>query len=201
MDIDRDRASSARLPWPPALRAIIWLDAVLLVGAGLALGGKPLALGHDADPWTWLALAGAALTAILAAVSAFHLAVPDGNPVWTQLPAPAFVLWLAASVGGLTMPVHPGDALPKAGECLAFLLMTGLPLLALMAFMLWHAAPGAPRRALSMGALASAGAAASLLTLVHPHPATFADLCVHAAAIFVVLAVGTAAAGLRRLGL
>jgi len=201
MDIDRHRAL-APLRWPPALRAILWLDAVLLVGAGLAFSGKPVALGQGADLWTWLALAGSTLTAVLAALSAFHLSVPSASHVWAQLPAPAFVLWVAASVGCLVMPADAdalGDPLPKAGECLGFLLTTGLPLLALMVFMLWRAAPLAPRRALSMGALASAGAAASLLTLVHPHPASLLDLCAHASAIVVVLGIGLAAANLRRL--
>jgi len=78
MDPDRDR-TLARVPWPPALRAILWLDGVLLVAAGLALGGKPPALGHGADLWTWLALAGSTLTAVLAALSAFQLSLPSGN--------------------------------------------------------------------------------------------------------------------------
>ena len=199
MDLDRDNAL-ARLRWPPALRAILWLDAVVLVAAGLAFGGKPLALGHDADLWTWLALAGSTLTAVLAALSAFHLSLPASNHVWAQLPAPAVVLWVVASVGCLTLPADAdawGGSLPEAGECLGFLLTTGLPLLALMAFMLWRAAPHAPRRALWMGALASAGAAASLLTLMHPHPASTLDLCAHATAIVVVLGIGAAAARLR----
>jgi hypothetical protein len=200
MDPDRHRGR-ARLPWPPALRAILWLDAVLLLAAALALGGKPPAPDHDADLWTWLSLAGSTLTAVLAALAAFHLSVPASSQVWAQLPAPAFVLWVAASAGGLTMPVHAVDTLPSPGECLGFLLATGSPLLVLMLFMLRRAAPDAPRRALSMGGLACAGAAASLLTLAHPHPATFVDLCVHAAAIVAVLAAGAAAAGLRRLGI
>jgi hypothetical protein len=196
---DRRRARP-RLPWPPALRAILWLDAVLLVAAGLALGGKPLVPGQDGDLWISLSLTGSTLTAVLAAFAAFHLSLPASSQVWAQLPAPAVVLWVAASVGGLTMPAHADDTLPDAAECLGFLLLIGLPLLALMVFMLWRAAPHAPRRVLSMGALASAGASASLLTLVHPHPASALDLCAHATAIAVVLGIGAAAAGLKRLG-
>ena len=187
--------------WPPALRAIIWLDAVLLFAAGLALGGKPPALGVGIDPWTWLALGGSALTAVLAALAAFHLSLPSASHVWAQLPAPAVVLWITGSVGCLTMPADAtalGGALPAAGECLGFLLMTGLPLLALMVFMLWRAAPLVPRRVLSMGALACAGAAASLLTLVHPHPASVLDLCAHLTAIVVVIGIGAAVASLSR---
>jgi negative regulator of sigma F NrsF-like protein len=189
-----------RLSWPPAVRAILWLDAVLLVAAALALAGKPPALGQ-ADLWTWLALGGAALTAVLAALAAFHLGAPKHNPVWAQLPVPALVLWAAASgLGYLTMSAGAevkGDTLGEARECLGFLLLTGLPLLALIVFMLWRAAAAAPRRVLTMGALASAGAAASLLMLVHPHASPALDLCAHGAAIAVLLGIAAAVAGLR----
>jgi hypothetical protein len=186
--------------FPPALRAVLWMDAVILFAAGLALAGKPPVLAPGADLWTWLALAGSTLTAVLAALSAFHLSARSHNPVWSLLPAPACVLWIAASgLGVLTAPPRAevwGDTLAEAGECLGFLLMTGGPLLALIVFMLWRAAPLVPRRVLAMGALASAGAAASLLGLVHPHDGSAVDLLAHAAAIG-MLGIGAAAARLR----
>jgi hypothetical protein len=198
----RGEAEYRLMDLPPALRAILWMDAVLLLGAGLALAGKPPALGHGLDLWTWLALAGATLTAVLAALAAFQLCAPAANhEIWTLLPVPAIVLWAAASgLGYLTTPAEAGawsDALAEAGECIGFLLLAGLPLLGLIVFMLWRAAPVAPRRVLAMGAAASAGAAASLLTLVHPHAASALDLCAHGTAIAVVLGIGAAAAHLN----
>ncbi len=190
-----------RLSWPPAVLAILWMDAVLLVAALLVLAGKPPALGPGADLWTWLALSGAALTAVLAALAAFHLCAPTHNPIWALLPVPAIVLWTAASgLGYLTMSagaVTGGETLAAALECLGFLLLTGVPLLALIVFMLWRAAAVAPRRVLAMGALASAGAAASLLMLVHPHASAVLDLCAHATAIAVLLGIAAAVPGLR----
>ena len=193
---------NALLRWPPAVRAILWMDAVLLVGVALALAGKPPALGHETDLWTWLSLGGSVLTAVLAALAAFHLSAGDENPVWTLLPVPAIVLWGAASLFGyLTLPADAdpwGETLAEAGECLAFLMKSGLPLLALIVFMLWQAAPVAPRRVLSMAALAAAGAATSLLTLVHPHASAFLDACAHITAMVVMLGIGAAFARLRR---
>lgn len=200
MDTYRHQAQP-RLPWPPALRAILWMDAVLVIGVGLALAGRPPVLGEGTDLWTWLALAGSVLTAVLAALAAFHLCVQAHQHVWTLLPVPAAVLWAAASaLGYLTLPADAdpwGNTLAEAGECLQFLLTTGLPLLALIVFMLWRAAPVAPRRVLAMGALASAGAAASVLTLVHPHAPAFGDLCAHATAIAVMLGIAAAFARAR----
>jgi hypothetical protein len=183
----------ARLPWPPAVRALLWMDAVLLLGAALALAGRPPALG-DVDLSIWLVLAGSTLTAVLAALAAFHLCAPGANPAWTLLPVPPVVLWIGASaLGYLALPERArawGGTPAEAGECLGFLLTTGLPLLALIVFMLRRAAPAAPQPVLLMGALASAGAASSLLTLVHPHTGSLLDLCAHAGGLAMLLGIG-----------
>ena len=115
---------------------------------------------------------------------------------------PAFALWIGASgLGCLALPGGTdawGDTLAEAGECLAFLLKISAPLLALMLFMLWRVAPLMPWRVVALGGLASTGAAASLLALVHPHDAALLDLGAHAIAIVAVLAVGAVAARLAR---
>ena len=190
------------MPWPAALRAILWMDAVVLAGLALAAGGKLPMLGYDSGLWTWTASAGSTLTAMLAALSAFELTSPGRRRLWGWLPVPGFALWIGASgLGCLSLPGGTdvwGDTLAEAGECLAFLLKISAPLLALMLFMLWRAAPLMPWPAVAMGALASAGAAAGLLALVHPHDAALLDLGAHAIAIAVVLAVGAVAARLAR---
>lgn len=183
------------------VRAILWLDAVLLVGLALAAAGKLPAL-HDQGVWTWTASAGSSLTAALAALSAFELTSPGRSRLWGWLPLPGFVLWVGASgLGCAALPSDAdawGDTLEEARECLGFLLKISAPLLALMLFMLWRAAPVMPWRAVAMGGLASAGAAASLLALVHPHDAALLDLGAHAIALAVVLAAAAVAAQLVR---
>jgi hypothetical protein len=191
---------SARLPWPPAARALLWMDAVLLVVAALAVGGMPPALGHGASAWTWIALGGSTLTAVLAALSAFELSAPGRRQAWALLPVPAFLLWIGASGLGCLAPPSGaevwGDEVSEAGKCLGFLLAISLPLLALILFMLWTA-PLMTARTLALGAIASAGAAASLLALVHPHDAALLDLGAHAVAIAIVLGITAAAARIR----
>ena len=187
-------ARPERRPWSPAARAMLWMDAVLLVAAGLAIAGMPPALGYGASVWTWSALGGATLTALLAAFAAFEMTVPGRSRAWAFLPAPAFVLWIVASgVGCLALPGGAdawGDTLAEAGQCLRFLLMISLPLLALMLVMLWRSAPLVTPGVLAMGAIASAGAAAGLLGLVHPHDASLLDLGAHAVALAIVLGIG-----------
>jgi Negative regulator of sigma F len=190
-----------RQPLPPLVRAILWLDGVLVVAALLALGGMPPALAN-ASTWSWIALGGSTLTAALAALSAFELSVPGRRSyAWMLLPAPALVLWLAGSgMGCLAGPGGTdawGDTVAEAGRCLGFLLMISAPLLTLILVMLWRASPRVPGRMLAMAALASAGAAASLLAFVHPHDAGLLDLGAHALAIAVVLGVSGIVARFR----
>ena len=184
------------VPWPPAVRAVLWMDAVLLVAVALAIAGKPPRIGAATDLWTWLALAGSALTAVFAALAAFHLCAPGEHPGWKMLPVLAIVLWAAATaLGYLTLPADAqpwGETLAESSKCLGFLLTSGVPLLALIVFMLGRAARVAPRRVLGMAALACAGAAASLLTLVHPHVSAFADVCAHGTAFVVIAGIGLA---------
>jgi hypothetical protein len=187
------------LPWPPAVHAILWLDGVLVVAALLALAGMPPELAQltseEASSWTWLAFVGAGLTAVSAALCAFGLGTPGRSHAWMLLPVPALVLWIAGSaMGCVDGAAASGPDAAGAGRCLGFLMMISAPLLVLVFFMLWRAAARMPVRMLAMGALATAGAAASLLALVHPHDMSLIDLGAHAVAVAVVLAVSALAA-------
>ena len=198
----RAHARSWRLlSLPPAVHAILWLDAVLLAAAVLALAGMPPALGHEDSWWAWIALGGSMLTAACAALSAFELSVPGARREWLWLPLPALALWFGASGLGCVAaegdPLAWGDSFAEAGQCLGFLLAAAAPLLALFVFMLWRSARRLPRRAMALGGLAAAGAAATLLRLVHPHDAAPLDLGAHALAIAIVLG---ATAALTRIG-
>jgi len=194
----RAHARARRLPWPPAIHAILWIDGVLLVAAALALAGMPPALGHGASAWTWLALAGSTLTAATAALSAFELSSRRPSRVWTWLPLPSFLIWIGASGLGCVAaegdPQAWGDTFAEAAQCLKFLLAIAAPLLALFVFMLWRSAQRLPRLAMALGGLAAAGAAASLLRLVHPHDAALLDLAAHAIALAIVLGASAAVA-------
>jgi hypothetical protein len=198
VSIGASETRPAKAPLPPGVRAILWLDGVLLLAAALALAGMSPALGKGASAWTWIALGGSILTAGLAALSAFELSNPGASRAWLWLPVPVLLLWLGASgLGCLNLPQGTdvwGDKVAEAGKCLGFLLAVSAPLLALMLLMLWRSAPVVRGGALAMGALASAAAASSLLVLVHPHDTAVLDLAAHGIALAVVLAISAAAA-------
>ena len=190
---------------PPGLRALAWLAAVGVSAAGLA-AVSDLGAARDrlmAVPDMWLALAGSALTAVLAAVAAFQLGLPDRRPAWALLPLPAAALWLTASGLGClrgwalpgVRPASPSDTM----DCLAFIVGLSLPLSALLVLMLRRAATLQPGLAAAMAGLAAAAAAAALLALVHPFDASAVDLAVHVGAVLAVVTANRVMGG-RLLG-
>src|SRR5688572_428586 len=174
------------------LRALSWLGAAALLGAALtAFGSRPsIAQGAAGGALTWLALAAATITAGAAALTAFRLSLPERSSAWALLPLPALIVWAVGSGLGC------GATLGEAAECLCFLLLLSVPLSALMLVMLRRARPLRPRLALALGGLASAGAAAVLLSIVHPHPSTGLDLAAHAVALGVIVAFNASAESL-----
>jgi len=123
------------------------------------------------EPTFTLALAGSLLTGVLAAVAAFHLSLPDRSRLWSLLPMPAVALWVATvGYGCLTdwVSVRPGGVtLGTTLECFMTLLITSVPSSLLLIGMLHHAARLYPTTIAMVGGLASAGIAATALSLFH----------------------------------
>jgi hypothetical protein len=157
----------------PLVRAGLWLlFAGLLLGALAALlGTRPDLAERLRQPTFVAALAGALLTGVLAAVAAFYLSLPDRSRLWLLLPVPALLLWIPTiGYGCLTdwVSVEPdGIRLGTTLECFVTLALASLPLLLALIVMLRHAARLYPTTVAMMGGLASAGIAATALSLFH----------------------------------
>jgi hypothetical protein len=190
-------------PWK---RAALWFVAALWFGVFLSIFANFAMLRARllATPDMGCAELGAVLTAVLAAIAAFQTSVPGRSPHWAWLPLPAVVLWLGAStVGCLRLGPIPGtepESPMHPAVCAWFLLMVSLPMAFLLIAMLLRACPLRPGLTASLGGLASAAAAAALLTLIHPFDATAEDLLVHLAAV-VLAVLATRLIGARRMGL
>jgi hypothetical protein len=158
---------------PPLVRAALWLlfaGLVLVVLAAL-LGTRPDLAERLRQPTFVGALAGALLTGVLAAVAAFYLSLPDRSRLWLLLPVPALLLWTSTiGYGCLTdwVSIEPdGVRLGTTLECFATLALASLPLSMALLVMLRHAARIYPTTVAMMGGLASAGIAATALSLFH----------------------------------
>ena len=189
-----------RLP-SPALRAAAWLAAVAAIAAGLAAFADLHAVWQriTAAPDMWLAVLGSTFTAILAAIAAFELSLPDAPRAWGLLPVPAAILWVAASgLGCLRVWIVPDThvaSLSEARDCLIFIVALSVPLSVLLLAMLRRACPLQPGLTAAVGGLAVAAAAATLLNFFHPYDAAATDLAVHAAAVALVIAANRALGG------
>jgi hypothetical protein len=186
---------------PPSVRALAWLAVVVAMAIVLATIGDLSALGHRlaATPDMWLAAAGSALTAILAAVAAFQLSLPDRSRAWALLPLPAALLWIIASgVGCLRVWFVPGTHaadLSEERDCLLFIVGLSVPLSALLIVMLRRACPLRPALTAAIAGLAAAAGAATLLIFFHPFDASATDLAVHVFAVTLVIVANWALSG------
>jgi hypothetical protein len=199
-DLGADLAPVRRLP-PPSLRALGWLTVVAAVAIALATVANLSAMWHrlSAAPDMWLAVLGSTATAVLAAIAAFQLSLPDARRAWALLPLPGALLWIAASGFGclrvwLAPDTHVAD-LSEARDCLMFIVGLSVPLSALLILMLRRACSLQPGLTAAVAGLAVAAAAATLLNFFHPFDAAATDLAVHAAAVALVIAVNRAFSG------
>jgi hypothetical protein len=186
---------------PPLVRAALWLGLSVLVIAAVvaAVGFRPDLAEELAQPWQLAQLAAAALTGVLAAAAAFHLALPDRSDAWALLPLPGFAVWVASLGWGCVsdfVRLGPeGLTLGTSWGCLGFILGLSAPLGGAMLFALRHAAPIRPVPTAAIGVLSVAMLASVGLSLVHHLDAAIMVLVWHAGAVLVAVALS---AGLSR---
>ena len=186
---------------PPLIRALAWLAVFAVLAAGLAVFANLDAVWQriSAAPDLWLAVIGSTVTAILAAIAAFELSLPDAPRILAVLPLPAALLWAGASgFGCLRVWVAPEShvaVINEARDCLIFIVLLSVPLSALLLVMLRRAYPLYPGPTAAIGGLAVAAAAATLLNFFHPYDAAATDLAVHTVAVVLVIAANRALGG------
>ena len=181
---------------PPLVRAALWLlfAGLVLVVLTALLGTRPDLAERLRQPTFVGALAGALLTGVLAAVAAFYLSLPDRSRLWVLLPVPALLLWISTiGYGCLTDWVRIGPDGVRLGttlECFATLALASVPLSMALLVMLRHAARLYPTTVATMGGLASAGIAATALSLFHELDASVMVLLWNLGVAALIVALG-----------
>jgi hypothetical protein len=177
-------------PWR---RAGLWLLASFWGGLILCQFADLDALRHRlmAAPDMWIAFVAAAVTAVLAAVAAFATSVPGRSAWWAALPLPALAVWVGASTAGCLrtapLPYTVAEPVMHSMSCIYMIVLIAVPLSMLLMVQLIRACPLRPGLTAALGGLASAGAAATLLALIHPFDANAVDLLAHAVAVVMVV--------------
>jgi hypothetical protein len=195
----------------PLLRALAWLAYAGVVVAAIvaAHGLSPELPQRFARAGLVVEWAASILTGVLAAVAAFHLALPDRSWRWALLPLPALGLWIAALGYSCLLDWfaagRQGLAAGASLDCVAAIATTSLPLGLGLLVMLRHAGPVRPALTAFCGALAAAALATGGLTLYHGLDAALEALVWHLGTAAIIVAVVTLAAprlsrgaGLRR---
>lgn len=177
----------------PGVRVLIWLAVVGVTALAIATVSDlgMLARRLTVVPEMWLGVVGSILTAVLAAVAAFQLSLPDRKVTWAFLPLPSVLLWIGASgmgclrswIGAETYAVPDVDS----QNCLLFIVGISLPLSLLLVVMLRRGFSLRPNLTAITGGLACAATAATLLDIFHPYDAAATDLAVHAVAVVIVI--------------
>ncbi|HTZ70741.1 MAG TPA: NrsF family protein [Acetobacteraceae bacterium] len=181
-----------RLP-SPWRRTALWFCAVLWLFGLFALFTDFGTLSHRLmqTPDMGLSFIAALLTGVLAALAAFLTSVPGRSAAWALLPLPPLAAWLAAGTAGCLRTeaaawTHPESPMHPM-LCIYVIVLISAPLSALLMWQIMRACPLRPALTASLAGLASAGAAAVILTMVHPFDATYTDLLAHLAAVLLVV--------------
>jgi hypothetical protein len=172
------RLTPVRRLRPPVIRSGIWLALAVLVLAmlGILHGLRPDLQVRIEDPTFLLGVAAALATAVLAAVAAFLVSLPDRSRYWLALPVPPLLLWMSTiGYGCLTNWVAidtERNLMAEAVSCFATLVMTSLPLSLALLVMLRYAVWIRPTATALAGSLAVAAFVATGLSLFHNLDAT-----------------------------
>jgi hypothetical protein len=182
----------------PGVRVLIWLAIVGAAAVALTMVTDLQAVVNrlTVAPEMWLAAIGSTFTAVLAAVAAFQLSLPDRKVTWALLPLPAALLWLGANGTGCLAEWSTAkpDAIPPL-HCLMFIIAVSAPLSLLLILMLRRGFSMRPNLTAIVGGLACASAAAALLNLIHPYETALTDLAAHALAVVTVIVANTVLGG------
>ncbi len=117
---------------------------------------------------------GAVGTAALAAFAALELGVPGRSRLWALLPTPTLAVWVLAIVTRDRWVGIARDALGWSGiaDCLATVVLIGVPLGIALAIMLRRAAVLQPALTAALGGIAVGGVVSAALHIFHPLHAT-----------------------------
>lgn len=180
---------------PPMLRAALWLvSASAMIALVVATSGPRVDLAERlSQSWEVPQLAAAGTTAVLAAIAACHLSLPDRSERWALLPLSGFAVWVASLGWGCVTDFvrfgPDGLALGTSWSCLGFIAAFSAPMGAAMLFMLRHAGRTRPL-ATGVAAITSVAMLASVgLSLTHYLHAAIMVLIWHVGSVLAVVAV------------
>ena len=181
---------------PPLRRALCWLALATAFAALLSFyhGLRPDLSSRLQEPSFVVQLGASLLTAASAAIAAVQISLPDRSRAWLLLPFASLALWISASGYGCLANwislASGGPMLQESLRCLGTIALISVPLSLSLIIMLHHAGRLSPTATASVGALAVAAVAASVLSLLHEIDATLVVLILNFGTVAVFIAAG-----------
>lgn len=181
---------------PPLRRALCWLAFATAFAAllGFYHGLRPDLSSRLQEPSFVAQLGASLLTAATAAIAAFQVSLPDRSRAWLLLPFATLALWVSESgyacLANWVALASDGRMLQESLRCLGTIALISAPLSLSLIIMLRHAGRLSPTATASVGALAVAAVAASVLSLLHEIDATLVVLILHFGTVAVFIAAG-----------
>lgn len=183
-------------PVVPWRRMMVWLLlAVTLVTASVAWYGfradirERMLMPFEQIQWFASVAAG-----VLAALAAARLAEPGRSEAWALLPLPAVLVWLTGLGWGCLADIaRLGSAALTLGtswHCLGYIVGLGVPLLAVLLYMLKDGASLRPGPVAALAGLAAAALSSAGLSLFHHLDAMLMILVWHGMAVALVVGIG-----------
>lgn len=189
-----DLASDAR---PVRRVAPAWMRALGWTPVALSLGYIATTLLHrEATDWSgplaWVAVANIILSLSLG-LAVFGAALSSGVagqlvrlPVWAMV---ALVAWLALAIIGISVSRHPMGAIGQGSYCFTFVMMAGLPMIAIAIMALRRTGALQPARSLALSGIGIGFMAFALLAFCHPIGMSVVDFLGHLTAALILCGI------------
>jgi hypothetical protein len=188
-------ATPVRRLRPPVQRALLWIGLAVVVLALISFeyGVRANLAERLRQPNFTIGIAAATVTAVLSAIAAFTISVPDRSRWWLLLPMLTLVIWISTvSYECLTDWISIGPDGLRMGDavgCFASLLLTSVPLGGALIIMLRYALVRSATVA-KLGGLAVAAVTSTALALFHDLDATVMILVWNLGTAALITAIG-----------
>lgn len=178
-------------PLSVPLRAVVWASLAAALGFA-ATRLIPTARLDASAPGAWLFLANAGLSLLLGALllgAAFRTAIPGRAAVGRTWILALVGLWIVANIGSIAGARDPVGELGEGQYCFRFVLVAGLPMMAVTLLALRRTGALRPWRTLAIAGAAIGFLAFGLLAFCHPAGMNAIDFAMHLLAAVAVALV------------
>lgn len=185
-------ATPVRRLRPAPVRAVLWAAVALACGWIATAGiGTPVTAWSSGDYGSMAQFVLLLLLGGTAFAGAFEMSIAGLTSRLLPVVVTGFLAWLAISLGSIALSDEPRGSLGDGIYCFTFLLVAGLPMMALVMTALRSTGSFRPGPTLLSAGIGVAALSAALLALCHPFALQLVDFLMHLAAVACIMVLTT----------